>query len=314
MDNLIFCLNATVPIFVLIILGKLLQRWHFFSPATMKDMDNLVFKLLLPISLFRSISSNSIAEQFDLRFFLFCFCATLLSFFVIWAGASLLLPEKAMVGAFTQGAFRGSQAILGMAFMMNLYSNAGLVPLMILASVPLFNIFSVVALTLSAAGPSQKKGLAGRTLHGVVTNPIILGILIALPFSFLQVEFPAMVAKTLDALANCATPLALLSIGASFEGAKAFKKIVPTSAASFIKLVGLPIVFLPVAVWMGFRGQALVTILIMLGTPAPPAGYVMAKKLHGDAELASSIVVVTTAFSAVTLTVLLYIVRVLGLV
>ena len=79
MDNLIFCLNATVPIFVLIILGKLLQRWHFFSPATMKDMDNLVFKLLLPISLFRSISSNSIAEQFDLRFFLFCFCATLLS-------------------------------------------------------------------------------------------------------------------------------------------------------------------------------------------------------------------------------------------
>ena len=148
----------------------------------------------------------------------------------------------------------------------------------------------VVALTLSAAEPSQKKGLAGRTLHGVVTNPIILGILIALPFSFLQVESPAMVAKTLDALANCATPLALLSIGASFEGAKAFKKIVPTSAASFIKLVGLPIVFLPVAVWMGFRGQALVTILIMLGTPAPPAGYVMAKKLHGDAELASSIV------------------------
>ena len=65
---------------------------------------------------------------------------------------------------------------------------------------------------------------------------------------------------------------------------------------------------------MGFRGQALVTILIMLGTPAPPAGYVMAKKLHGDAELASSIVVVTSAFSAVTLTVLLYIVRVLGLV
>ena len=78
MDNLIFCLNATVPIFVLIILGKVLQRWHFLSPATMKDMDNLVFKLLLPISLFRSISSNSIAEQFDLRFFLFCFCATLL--------------------------------------------------------------------------------------------------------------------------------------------------------------------------------------------------------------------------------------------
>ena len=84
--------------------------------------------------------------------------------------------------------------------------------------------------------------------------------------------------------------------------------------AGSVKLVGLPIVFLPVAVWMGFRGQALVTILIMLGTPAPPAGYVMAKKLHGDAELASSIVVVTTAFSAVTLTVLLYIVRVLRLV
>ncbi len=314
MDNLIFCLNATVPIFMLIIFGKLLQRWNFFAPQTMKDMNNLVFKLLLPVSLFRSISSNSITEQFDLKFFLFCFIATLTSFFVIWGGAYLFLKDKHMVGAFTQGAFRGSQAILGMAFMMNLYGNAGMVPLMILASVPLFNIFSVVALSLSANDPAGREGLARRTIHGVVTNPIILAIIIALPFSFFQIQFPAMINKALDSLGSCATPIALLSIGASFEGTKALKKIVPTTVSSFIKLLGLPIAFLPVAIAMGFRGQELVTILIMAGSPAPPAGYVMAQKMHGDATLASSIVVMTTAFSAVTLTLLLYIVRVLGLI
>ena len=303
-----------MPVFVPILLGKLLERRGFLSPVTLSEIDTLVFKILLPISLFHSIASNSIAAQFDARFFLFCFCATLTAFFVIWAGANLLLPDKHMVGAFTQGSFRGSQAILGMAFMVNLYGNAGMVPVMILASVPLFNIFSVVALTLSAPSPDGRKGLARRTIRGVVTNPIILSILLALPFSFFEVQFPAMVEKSLSTLGACATPLALLSIGASFEGRKALQKLAPAAAASFLKLAGLPAAFLPLAVHLGFRGQALVTILIMLGSPAPPAGYVMARKLGGDAALASSIVVLTTALSAVSLTVLLYIVRTCGLI
>ena len=136
MDNLIFCLNATVPIFAIIVLGRWLRSKNFFTKQTLTDIDRLSFKVLLPILLFRDIAQGRITEQFDPVFFFFCAGATMVYFFAVWIGASLFLKDKSMVGAFTQGAFRGSQAILGVAFVQNLYGNAGLVPLMIVASVP----------------------------------------------------------------------------------------------------------------------------------------------------------------------------------
>lgn len=294
----------------------MLRARHFFSPQTLADLDRLSFKVLLPVLLFRDIAAGRITEQFDLKFFLFCAGVTVVYFFAIWFGAAKLLPDKNMVGAFTQGAFRGSQAILGVAFVQNLYGDAGLVPLMIVASVPLYNIFSVLVLTVTApdAKTAQHHGIVARTLGGILTNPIILGILAGLPFSLLQVDFPPMFSKGLDMLASCATPVALISIGAGFEGAKAIKKLAPTCAATFIKLILLPVIFLPIAAWMGFRDQALVALVILCGAPSTVSGYVMAKNMGGDHVLAASIVVLSTALSAVTLTVTLFILRTAGLI
>ena len=127
MDNLIFCLNATVPIFAIIVLGRWLRSKNFFTKQTLTDIDRLSFKVLLPILLFRDIAQGRITEQFDPVFFFFCAGATTVYFFAVWIGASIFLKDKSMVGAFTQGAFRGSQAILGVAFVQNLYGDAGLV-------------------------------------------------------------------------------------------------------------------------------------------------------------------------------------------
>lgn len=315
LDNLIFCLGATVPIFAVILLGRVLRGRGMLSAVTMKDLDRLVFRIMLPVLLFRDISAGRITEQFDLRFFLFCAGTTTLYFFAIWLFAARALPEKSMVGAFTQGAFRGSQAVLGVAFVQSLYGDAGLVPLMIVATVPLYNVFAVVVLSVTA--PREQTGgaqLVQRTLKSIVTNPIILAILAGLPFSILGVTFPRMIAGTIDMIAVCATPLALLSIGGSFEGTVALKKLTPTIWASVIKLIALPVIFLPIAVAMGFRGQALVAMLILYGAPSTVSGYVMAKNMNADHVLSSSIIVLTTAFSAVTLTVSLFILRTLNLV
>ena len=316
MDNLIFCLNATVPIFAIIVLGRWLRSKNFFTKQTLTDIDRLSFKVLLPILLFRDIAQGRITEQFDPVFFFFCAGATTVYFFAVWIGASLFLKDKSMVGAFTQGAFRGSQEILGVAFVQNLYGNAGLVPLMIVASVPLYNIFSVLVLTVTAPDAQQAdhRGLVGKTLRGIITNPIILGIFAGLPFSLLAIDFPPMLDKGLSMLGNCATPMALLSIGAGFEGAKAIKKLGPTCAAVFIKLVLLSAIFLPMGVALGFREQTLVAIVILCGAPSTASGYVMAKNMGGDHVLSSSIIVLSTALSAVTLTLTLFILRSMALI
>ena len=83
----------------------------------------------------------------------------------------------------------------------------------IVASVPLYNIFSVLVLTVTAPDAQQAdhRGLVGKTLRGIITNPIILGIFAGLPFSLLAIDFPPMLDKGLSMLGNCATPMALLS-------------------------------------------------------------------------------------------------------
>ena len=223
------------------------------------------------------------------------------------------MKNKTEKGAFIQASYRSSAAILGMAFIDNMFGNAGLAPLMIIGAVPLYNIFAVIILTVKGKNPDQKADVKG-TLLAVCKNPILLGIVAALPFTFLQPTLPTFFVKTVSNLAATATPLALIAIGASFEGSKAIKKICPTLIATCTKLILLASLFLPIAIWMGFRHQELVAILIMLASPATPSCYIMAKNTNNDATLTSSIIVLTTLLSSVTLTLWIYLLKNLGFI
>ena len=83
---------------------------------------------------------------------------------------------------------------------------------------------------------------------------------------------------------------------------------------SFIKLAALTAVFLPIAVHMGFTGDKLVAILVMLGSATTVSCYIMAKNMGHDGVLTSSVVMLTTFFSAFTLTGWLYLLKVLELI
>ena len=316
MDSLIFSLNATIPIFLVIVIGNVLNRIGMIDRHFSNIADKLVFKICLPCMLFLNLSDTNIRQEFDMDYIGYCFAVTLFSILSIWFAAKHMIKDKGMVGAFVQGSYRSSAAILGLAFIENIYGTSGMAPLMIIGSVPLYNIFAVVVLTLENG--SAENSAMGKQLHtafiGILKNPIIIGIFLGLVASFLNLSLPHMLEKTVENLGSIASPLALLSIGASFEGRKAIAKIKPTVIASFLKLVGLAAIFLPFAVWLGFRDQKLIAIIIMLASPCTPTSYIMAKNMNGDAVLASSIVVTTTLFSSITLTGWIFLVRLLELI
>ncbi len=111
-----------------------------------------------------------------------------------------------------------------------------------------------------------------------------------------------------------ATPMGLITMGAAFDLNKAFAKMKPAVTAAFLKLIGFCVLFLPVAVRMGFRQEGLVAILVMLGSATTVSSYVMAKNMGHEGVLSSSVVMITTFFSAFTLTGWLYVLKSLGLV
>lgn len=316
MADFIFSLNATLPIFLIMVLGWFLMRIGLFNKEFNKVADKYVFKVALPVLLFKDIATADIRSDFNLTFVLFCMITTTIMFLAIWGLSYIFIKDKTQVGAFAQASARGSAAVLGIAFINNIYGNSGMAPLMIVSAVPLYNILSVIILTFSAdMGKGVNKGEnIKKACLNVIKNPIIIGIFLGLPFSILGISIPQIPLKAVTSIAQTATPVALLVVGASFEGAKAIKKIKLTAIATFIKLVLLPLIFFPFAIAFGFRGSELVAILVMLGSPTTVTCYIMAKNMGNDEVLSSSIVVMATLLSSVTLTGWIFVLRVMGLI
>lgn len=314
MNNFIFSLNATVPIFLVILLGWILMQKNMLTKEFTTASDKFVFKIALPCLLFKDIATANIKETFDLTFVLFCMITTTIMFLTTWLLTALFMKDKSIVGAFIQASVRGSSAVLGIAFVQNIYGNSGMAPMMIVASVPLYNIFSVIILTFNSNETTKDTNKIKTACINVLKNPIIIAIFAALVVALLEIPIPTMALKTVSNIAATATPLALLVVGATFEGKKAISKIKPTALATFIKLILLPSLFLPVAYLFGFRNSEMIAILVMLASPTTVTCYIMAKNMHNDAVLSSSIVVTATLFSSVTLTMWVYLLRTLALI
>lgn len=315
MEQLIFSLNATIPVFLVMVMGYLLKIFHVVDESFVKTLNSFNYKITLPVLLFTDIAESDFYSVWDTKYVLYCFLVTLTAIIVIWILAGIFYKNKALLGEFIQASYRSSAAVLGIAFIQNIYGNSGMAPLMIIGSVPLYNVAAV--LVLSFTGPSSHgldKASLKASFKGIVTNPIIIGILLGMLVSVCRISFPTMVSKTLGNISVLATPLALIGLGAGFEGRKALKQLAPTAVATLLKLAVLPAVFVPLAVAMGFRTEKLVAILIMLGSPTTVSCYIMAKNMGHEGTLTSSTVVATTFLSSVTLTAYLFLLRNMGLI
>ena len=308
MENFIYSINVTMPIFLVMVIGYILKQIGMLNDNFVTVANKFNFKVTLPFMLFKDIAGV------DIKYVLFCAIVSTICFWVVWGTAKLLVRDKTIRGAFVQSSFRGSAAVMGLAFIQNIYGSSAMGPLMIVSAVPLYNIFSVIVLTFEANDSTgiDKKAKIRQAGINICKNPIILSILAGLIVGLLGIQFPTLVNKTVSNVAQMATPLALITIGAGFEGRKALAKIAPTMAASMIKLVLQPLVFLPVAAWMGFSGEKMIAILIMLASPTTPSCYIMAKSMNNDEVLTASVIVTTTLMAAFTLTGWIFLLKTLG--
>lgn len=324
MDSLIFSLNATIPVFLVMAAGYCLKYTKLVTPDFVKSLNQFNYTLTLPILLFMDISTADFYSVWDSKYVLYCFFVTLICILAIYGAAGLIfrlmasrshVDNRPLLGEFVQASYRGSAAVLGIAFIENIYGTSVIGPLMILGTVPLYNVMAVIILSFTSPdnqglGKAQLK----KTLLGILTNPIIISILLGLIFSLLRIRLPYVINRSFSMIAQLATPLALLTLGAGFEGRKALAMIKPTLIASCIKLMVQPAIFLMPAAMLGFRDEQLVALLIMLGAPTTVSCHIMAKNLHHDGILTSSVVVTTTFLSSISMTFWLFLLRHMGYV
>lgn len=313
MENLIFSLNVTVPVFAMIILGMLFKKIGIIDDVFASRMNKFVFLIPLPVLLFKDLATLDFNTIWDTKFVLFCFFITILCILIVTL-LSFLLKNKQNQGEFIQASYRSSAALLGIALIQNVYGKATMAPLMIIGSVPLYNIMAVVVLSFFSP---ERKGLSKevwlKTIKGILTNPILIGIVVGILWSLLHLPMPTMLDKTVTSIGNVATPLGLMAMGATFNYKEALGDLKPALCASFIKLFGFCAMFLPLAIYLGFQGEQLIAILVMLGSATTVSCFVMAKNMGHTGILTSTVVMLTTIFSGFSITMWLYILKGMGL-
>lgn len=309
-ENLLFSLNASMPIVLLMIFGYICRKVDLLDDHTTSKLNKFTFKAALPALLFKDLSTADFRAVWDGEMVGFCVIVTILSV-AIAVVYSLFHKDKAERGEIIQASYRSSAAVLGIAFVNNIYGESLMAALMIVGTVPIYNIIAVAV--LAATSPDKKgeskKMLFFDTLKGVVTNPIIIGIAVGILWSLIKIPQPAIMSKTVGYMANMATPLSLIALGASFKVEEAKSKVGVTVGICFIKLILFCGIFLPIAINMGFRGEKLVAVLVMLGSATTGSCFVMVKNFGHKGTITAFAVMLTTICSAFTLTLWLFLLR-----
>lgn len=302
-----------MPLFLLMVLGYFLHRTPLLDDRFADKMNNFVFKIALPVQLFKNLADSDFHAVWSTKIVIFSFLVSLASILIVF-GVSFCLKDRSLQAEFTQASYRSSQALLGAALMTNIYGSTGSLALILIGAVPLYNVAAVTLLTVMVPGSRLTRKTILKALKGIITNPIILGILAGLIWSLLGIPQPTIFSRTVSNLAATATPLGLIALGACIDLKKATACLRPTLLSTAFKLIIFTALFLPLAVWIGCRDELLVVMLVMLASPTTVSCFTMARSTGHAGVLSSSVVMLTTLLSAFTFTFWLFLLKTLALI
>ncbi len=279
-------------------IGFFLRRINVISAETASGMNKLMFKLFLPILIFFNIYIADLSTLLDASAILYVLVGvfiTFLVFTVIMFKAKTSNPRK---GVFLQSTFRTNVALFGLPVAINFYGidNVGTVALLLSAIIPIFNALSVLSYELFRSGRLQLKSV----LKGLVTNPPLIGVTFGLIFNLSGIVLPQALFSTVESIAGAGTPLAFIIMGASFRIASAVKNRKALAAIISYKLILHPLIWVCIAIFLGFRDAALMGIMLVFACPIATSVFPMAASMEGDSELACEAVVFTSIFSVFT--------------
>ncbi len=306
-DSLIFALDVTLPISLIILLGMILKRWGLITDEFAYVGANLVFKVSLPCLLFVNIATTQLSQSFPVNLTLFALVFISIAFALCHAFA-FLIPNRGSRGAFVQGACRGNIAIVGLALSVNAFGEQ-ILPMasMYLAVMVLpLNVYSILTLYYH----QEQSPSVLQVIKAVLTNPLAIAISLAIAFAFLPLQLPSLLIDTGNYIGGMTLPLALLCVGASIRWYE-FRASKLLYLAIAGKIMILPVLATVLGYMLGLRGVELGVLYIMMGAPTAAAAYPMVRSIGGDHHLTAAIIAGSTVLSVFTSTLGLFILRLL---
>lgn len=313
MENMILSFNVIAPLFFLMVIGYLIANYTDLADKDLlKKANTLVFKVFLPCMLFKNIYRSNIKEQMQGGLCIFAAGSLLLLFALLCLIVPRVVKKENQQGVVIQGIFRSNYVIFGVAVVENMYGSANTATAAILSAVlvPMYNFLAVIA--LSFFGGKRERDLK-KVIIGILKNPLILASVLGIIASLSGIKLPKAADTTLNDLAKLATPIAFLILGGDFDFSKIKGNLKTAGCVILVKMVLLPLIFIPIVVAMGYRNSDLLAALLAYQTPVAVSSYIMAQQAGADEQLAGQLVVFSSIVSIFTLFVTIFILRQMGL-
>ncbi|HAO61804.1 MAG TPA: hypothetical protein DCQ90_07785 [Erysipelotrichaceae bacterium] len=296
-QSLIVSFSVVAPLCLLVFLGMSLRKIQLIPASAWGSVNKLVFNLFLPALLFTNVIQSDLRSTFDPVLILFCFLGVMTVILVSMATVKKFCVDPKRQAVIVQGIFRSNFALFGIPVVAALYTDMSIMTLLIGTLVPIINIAAVLVLDHYRHRKTNLKD----TLTTVFTNPLILATLSGLVVYLLRIPVPSFMVKTLTELSKVASPLALVTLGAMFEfsSLKSNAKAILSVVLCRLVLVPLPLIF--IALSLGYREVALVSILALFASPTAVSSFSMAIAMDADHELAAQIIMASTLMAMVTI-------------
>lgn len=304
---MITTLNAIAPIFLIIIIGYLLHRSAVVGEQVWSAIEHICFYLLFPFLIIRTLSRANLGSVPVIDFTLVIIVAILGMSVLLILVYSLLSKKYPASGPSFTSVFQGATRFHGfvaLAIIGPLYGDDGvtLAAIALAIMVPLLNTISVIV--LSVYGHGAKSFELRIILLQIVKNPLIIACAVGLLFNLTGI--PDIVFNTVEIIGNGGLGLALLAVGAGMRPGQAARDKVLIFIGVSIRLIGMPVIVILMAWFVGLEGLPRTIAIIAGAVPTAASSYVMARKMGGNAELMSNIVTFQIILSFITLPFFIY--------
>lgn len=299
MENFYLSFSVVFPLFFMLSLGYFLKSIKMFDTEFSNKLNSVCFKVFLPILLFVNIYNSTPNLQSYFKLIIYGMSAITIAFILLMFLIPKIVKNNYDVGVVIQGIFRGNFILFGIPVTASLYGsdNTGTTVVLIAFVVPLINVLSVIALQSF----SDKKPDIKKIAIGVLKNPIVIASIIGFAFLLSGIKFPSYIESSLTSVSAITTPLSLIVLGSSFQFANLTKYLKLLIFSIIGKLVIMPMIFLPIALLLGFKGYDICALMAMLASPTAVSSYTMAQQADANDELAGQIVVIDSMCSIVTI-------------